>query len=270
MQKPKWFSISFFKDWALWTLSFASGGPTVIIALVFFFQSKEPPKSGLLTVFGVCSLFAAWVAGLKDRRLRIEVQKTFQKTVKQRPRLRVEAGGFCEITKRWLTVIKTVADPNPQGFKTFTPYSCLVLRIENDPITSTAESIATQLSTRLTFYDSFNTELFSYEGRWADTEQPTNYAGIKVPNEQRTIDIPIGTRRDLDLAIKYHSDDLAYGINYESYAHPQIKNPAWTLGSGDYSLKVRLRGASVDQTWLLKFRNPKGAARLEPLSCEEV
>jgi hypothetical protein len=78
MQKPKWFSISFFKDWALWTLSLASGGFTVIIALYFFFQGKEPPKSGLLTVLGVCSLFAAWGAGLRERRLRSQAQNTLE------------------------------------------------------------------------------------------------------------------------------------------------------------------------------------------------
>jgi hypothetical protein len=74
-----WFSISFFKDWALWTLSLASGGPTVAIALYFFLQGKEPPKSGLLTVLGGCSLFAAWGAGLREGRLRVQVEMDLAK-----------------------------------------------------------------------------------------------------------------------------------------------------------------------------------------------
>src|SRR5690242_3618492 len=78
MRKPSWFSITFFKEWALWTLSLASGGPTVIFTLIFFFQGKDPPKTGPLTVLGACSLVAAWIAGLRERRLRIQAQKTLE------------------------------------------------------------------------------------------------------------------------------------------------------------------------------------------------
>src|SRR6266404_9047817 len=96
MQKPTWFSISFFKDWALWTLSLASGGPTVVIALLFFLQGKEPPKSGLLTVLGACSLVAACGAGLRERRQRIQTETALQENrqakLSQRPALTFDCG----------------------------------------------------------------------------------------------------------------------------------------------------------------------------------
>jgi hypothetical protein len=151
MQKPTWFSISFFKDWALWTLSLASGGPTVLIAVFFFLQGKEPPKSGVLTVLGACSLVAAWVAGLRERRLRIESEKRLENAANQRPRLKVNNADFYETTR--FSIVPIGREGSGQVLTGPIPISCLILKIENDPILATTEaSVAKQVGATLIFH----------------------------------------------------------------------------------------------------------------------
>lgn len=53
--------LSFIKRFGVLTLSFASGAPTVLFALWFYLQGKEPPHSGLLTSLWIFAIVAAWV-----------------------------------------------------------------------------------------------------------------------------------------------------------------------------------------------------------------
>lgn len=60
--------VSFLQAFGALTLSFASGAPTVIFALVFYLRSKEPPHSGILTSLMIFSILAAWVQWWKEHK----------------------------------------------------------------------------------------------------------------------------------------------------------------------------------------------------------
>jgi len=59
---------SFLKNVGWGALSLASGGPTVILALWFYLKGKQPPQNGLPMLVMGCSVAAAWLQWLRDRR----------------------------------------------------------------------------------------------------------------------------------------------------------------------------------------------------------
>jgi hypothetical protein len=253
--------VKFIGEWAWLTLSFASGGPALIVVVWFLFQGRDVPRAGLWQILQVCSIIAAWAAWLQERRSRDDK--------KQNPRLRVATGDFRRIEGYW--AIKNCKDDGTFVRPRHLPFRSLVLDIENDPVRSTTKSIATDIAPRLTFFcDVTGDRLFEFEGRWSDSVQPSQLPQDRTPTELKTTSIPIGAKRRLDVVMKYAHETVCCAINNESYGYDMAQNPAWKLGFGDFSVRVRLRGANVDQTFLLKFRNPQGDGPLEALSCEEV
>lgn len=257
MPRTSWFSLTFFKDWALLTLSLASGGFTVLFGLVFYLQGKEPPKSGLLILLQVCSVVAAWGAWLHERRKRLDLLS------RRRPRLVVPADGFYRISAGY-----PLRYANEYATALF---QSLLLSVENDPLESSADAVARDISAGLTFLDSQGKELMRLEGRWSDSTQPPNLERQRTAVDLKTATIPIGAKRQLDLVLKYDGDTDSFALNNESYTFDLLLNPTWRLVPGDYQIKVRFRGVNVDQTFLLRFRNPKGGNEpLEPLSFQEI
>jgi hypothetical protein len=262
MSRPHWLSLAFFKEWALLTLSLASGGFTVLLGLGSYLVGKEPPKGGLLTVLQVCSIAAAWGAWSQERGKRLELID------KRKPRLSVSKDGFHRIEAAFQ--LKYLNDDGSLLHATSFPFRSLLLRIENDPIQSAVESVATDVNARLFFFKSDGQELFNIEGRWSDSTQPSNLERHRTAAELKTATIPIGSYRDLDLVLKYNHEARCHAVNNVSYGFDLFQNPAWRMDAGDYQIVVRLRGSSVDQTFRLKFRNPEGNGPLEPLSSEEI
>ena len=252
--------LKFLKDWAWITLSLASGGPALVVIAWFLFQGKEVPKTGLWSIIWACSILAAWVAWFQERRSHDD--KT------EYPRLRVAEGDFRAIAGFWK--FDYIDSDGTVMHQSNYPFTSLVLDIENDPIRPTAKSVATDITARLTFfYDETGEELFDFEGRWSDSLQPPMLPKDRTPAELKTATIPIGARRRLDMVMKYNHEAVCYGVNNDSYSYDMAQNRAWRLGWGDYSVRVRLRGANVDQTFIAKFRNPQAGGPLEPISCKE-
>jgi hypothetical protein len=83
MQKPAWWSLSFFLMLFLATLSIGSGGFTVVRDLYFYSQAKEPPQKGLLMFLRVCSILASWFLLMRERKARITAQNPMSVIVKR-------------------------------------------------------------------------------------------------------------------------------------------------------------------------------------------
>jgi hypothetical protein len=262
MSRPRWLSLSFWKEWALLTLSFASGGFAVVVALGSYLIGKEPPKSGLLLLLQVCSVLAAWGAWSQERSKRLDL------IGRRRPRLVIPQSGFRRIDAAFQQ--KYLNGDGTLLHATSYPFRSLVLQVDNDPLESSAESVATEVSARLYFLDAEAHELFNIEGRWSDSTQPSNLERHRTPAELKTATIPIGSYRILDLVLKYDHESRCHAVNNESYGFDLFQNPAWRLQEGCHQIRVRLRGPNVDQIFLLNFRNPAGNEPLEVLSFEEV
>jgi hypothetical protein len=89
---------SFFKEWGWLALSLASGAPTVVFALVFWLQGKDPPKKWLVQLLLLCALAAAWMLGLRERKARIVAENPLKAA---RPNIfpmsaSVIRSGFCD------------------------------------------------------------------------------------------------------------------------------------------------------------------------------
>ena len=76
---------------------------------------------------------------------------------------------------------------------------------------TTEASVAKQIGATLTFHKGSLGPNFSFEGRWGDTTQPNDLAHVSL--DIRTVDIPIGLSRELNMVIKYQTDIDCYGFN---------------------------------------------------------
>lgn len=149
-------------------------------------------------------------------------------------------------------------------------FTSLRLVIENDPEVGTENSRADEVAARLTFISEKKDRIFSIEG-WSDTVQPSHLPMDRTAAELKTVRIPIGSTRILDIVLKHDKDPVCYGITNDSYScgNPLFKCPQWMLELGVHTVRVRLRCANIDQSFALKFRNPENGP-LQPLSCEEI
>jgi hypothetical protein len=146
------------------------------------------------------------------------------------------------------------------------PFTSLRLRIENDPQRGTELSGTEAFAARLTF-DSEQQNTFSVEGRWSDS-QPSWLLMDRQAAELKTVNIPIGSTRILDIVLKHNSDPPCYAVTY-SCGNSLFKCPEWMLQPGVHTVLLRLRCVNIDQTFELAFNNPTTGS-LEPLSCKDV
>ena len=114
--------------------------------------------------------------------------------------------------------------------------------IVNDPETSTADAVATDIRPRLTFVSS-SVERLALDGRWDNTPQPKPFEPKLVPTT-----LGIGEERALHIVVKFPDDECAYAYNNYSYDHPGMKSPAYRLTEREYHVAVRVRGVGVDAT----------------------
>ena len=70
--------LSFIREWGWLTLSLASGGLSIIFALIFLGQGKEPPKNSLIWILVVCSILSAWFVALRERKARTLAETPFK------------------------------------------------------------------------------------------------------------------------------------------------------------------------------------------------
>lgn len=219
-----------------------------ITALVLFtFAIWEHTQDQPVTAFVVLAISVPlfWAGAVVAWKKKLDSVERYQETFSTMPRLRVTS--FYSVTVNYQYGDGS-QPPRRDG-------SALRLKICNDPPVPVPSANAIKVGARLTFYDSNDSELFSFEGRWSDADQPS----IRHPGESKadllSVDIPIGQSRDIDIAMKYPNEAEAYGINNDSYFAFHYQNPAWKLVGEEFRVEVRLRGTYIDKTWRMRFKN---------------
>lgn len=134
-----------------------------------------------------------------------------------------------------------------------TPLSCLHVRFKNDPVYPAEAAIGRAVIAELAYSDAAEQPLFQFNGRWGDTDQPIKPGQPIVQLDPA--DFQIGAQRELDLAFKYLPDPECYAINNETYRVPDWRDPTRVLCGEEFSVRVRLRAARVDRSWVFRFRN---------------
>lgn len=191
----------------------------------------------------------------------------------RRPKLRLEIAPFGE--------------PTYGPGKPATSSRYLALRLHNDSLPRfvgwMSRSAAFRCNGQITFHHLIDGQDFfgkSMPIRWGATEQPipqqlVDTAGRligHIVDEDRlmrtpTVDIYPGEHADLDVAVRFDSDNDCFGwsnLNYHS--NPPWRHPGWKLPPGRYLVKVTLRSAGEKCNGLFRLVNdgPRDSFRLLP------
>jgi hypothetical protein len=257
--------VEYIAKFLLWAIALMSGSFSIYRELYGLIVTAQatPNQYQPLTVFERCAVIAFILSAAI---LWYQERRRFDSKFKGLPQLKLEPEGFyseirpCNESRLIPSGGVLVATNN---------MSCIMIRIVNEPTAPTPESIA-KVSAKLIFYDSNLRELFTFHGRWGDTTQPSNLAPNQAAFELLTVEMPIGISRELDVAMKFLEEEDAYGINNDSWRHGQLKDPRWRLSGVEFSVKVSVQGAYVNQAWLAKFRNPGRNRELKCISCSKI
>src|SRR5207245_2133202 len=97
-------------------------------------------------------------------------------------------------------------------------YTALRLRLRNQPRINVESAVARQVSAVVRFYDVAGNSLFSMDGRWADSPQPSE----RDPSQDYVatslaVPFPLGLARSLDLVFKRPGEATCIAINNDNF-----------------------------------------------------
>lgn len=139
----------------------------------------------------------------------------------------------------------------------------VLVRLINDPAKPLPSSVATGVSAKIYFFDESGAELFHIDGRWGDTEQPSNRPPLASRFDLLQVDIGIGLTRELDILFKDPAEDECYAFNNDSYGGDGFKPERFRLRGGKFHVEVRVRGVNIDQSFRFDVVNPGRGKNLE-------
>lgn len=126
---------------------------------------------------------------------------------------------------------------------------------ENDPENPDANAHARDVVANISYF-SGGKELFSLNGRWGQTEQPVDRV-VTIPHrptiDLETVNITIGQKRVLVLAIRMPGHPYMFAFNNDSYKHG-FSNKMFLLEGSQITVTVRLRGIGVDGRYTFLLR----------------
>jgi hypothetical protein len=120
--------------------------------------------------------------------------------------------------------------------------------IKNDPPPDSKGVKAEKVVAHITFERNGSAVIHEILGRWSETEQraETGRIGIFLENAQLDID-PNGLRHPLDIAMKAPDDSSCYAYNEDNSNLADLRLPIHELVGEEFTVHVRLRGASTDE-----------------------
>jgi hypothetical protein len=143
--------------------------------------------------------------------------------------------------------------------------SVIWLRLKNEPLNNTAESVAEQVRASVKFYGPDGNKVCEMEGRWSHTTQPPQRDPTEDTMKFLAVTFPVGATLTLDIAFKNKARGECFGFNDNSYNYDDYENPALRLPAGTIVVNVVISGVSVNCHVFLQFHNPVGAGELKVL-----
>jgi hypothetical protein len=122
-----------------------------------------------------------------------------------------------------------------------------------DVAPSGSRSALQHVLAKVEFYDAAREKLiFSMMGRWASSwaNDPETISGGRA-------NAPGSMQCSLNVVLKYDEDDSCYGLDNETTVHAQDdwRYRQREIGQGEYSVKIVLRGDSIDETFRFRLVN---------------
>jgi len=136
--------------------------------------------------------------------------------------------------------------------------SCLLLRIENDPIGHAESCVVTRVAGNLEFrHEGGETKRFPV--RWISVGAPAD----RPPSSFDDVaDFGIGTYREVLIAFKRKAGDpRCYAVTdagiHNGNANHSLADHAGGLPPGRIAVTLRIRAVAIDLEWRLEFTNPE-------------
>lgn len=128
------------------------------------------------------------------------------------------------------------------------------VRFVNVPLKPyTDKSVAKGISAKLRFFDSSSKCILPMDGRWDDTDQPSNRPPAQSKSDLLSVDFPVEGKHNVDVAFWDTAARIFVAFNNDSYGLWDFKKPGYELGGGPIQAEIRLVGAWVDETFTVNF-----------------
>jgi len=124
---------------------------------------------------------------------------------------------------------------------------------------------ANKCRVKITFKDNLGKTMFSLAGKWDWTPEPLKYKlvngqlkGIPDPTlipPSEFVDINPNDEESFCILMKYDGENECYAFNGFSYLHPDLKNPNWKLGLGEYQIHLELHASNSHKKFTFTLKN---------------
>lgn len=133
----------------------------------------------------------------------------------------------------------------------------------NNPKNRTDKNSPDNVRAEITFLDINRNPLFTIDGRWSHTDQPSEIRRGQSTTIESTNFPNNGAPRTLDLLIKYPEDEYCYGYNNASYGAPYYLHPFYEIKEKMFLIQILLKGAYIPNSCMWEFEiNTKGKGDL--------
>jgi len=118
----------------------------------------------------------------------------------------------------------------------------------NNPKVCTDKNSPTDIRAEITYLNVNKKQLFTIQGRWSHTDQPSEIRRGQHTTIESTNFPNNGAVRTLDLLIKY-PDSSFFGYNNDSYNFPYYLHPSYEIKETKFLIHVKLKGAYIPKIW---------------------
>ena|ERR1700674_5817868 len=129
---------------------------------------------------------------------------------------------------------------HPPSFETA---ECGYVTFGNPPIAGEKVRLVRSIAAKITYAD-FSGNIFTLDGRWADTDQPAMLDPRQSTTHLLRVDFNVGDEHHLDIAAKFR--DACFAINNDSF-RGQIKDPARMLTGPLVKINIQLVAEEINQ-----------------------
>jgi hypothetical protein len=201
-----------------------------------------------------------WIGAYISWFKKTDTLEKVQKQLREVPRIQQVRGSFKCDPRKWRE--------NHQGgpIIDIQDICSLVVSFKNDPEFHTEGANAKDVIARTTFFNIDIEQsprfLFSVYGRWATNPEPKH----GIPNKDiLASDIRIGEEVELDIAVKYLQEAVAFAVNNDGYGFHALRHPKFQLDGKRFLAVVRLTAVSIKETFEFRFENEGKDRPLRPI-----
>jgi HAMP domain-containing protein len=203
-----------------------------------FKDSSAAPASYVWVAGAICFLAANFMIWTRSQKALDEIENA-------RPRLMLNEPGAIASGP----IAQTFSNPISGKILKQRIDNFLTVRFINDPPLSVPSSKATVLATIEYYRCSDDALVFSLDGRWSDTTQPSGISPLESKTHLLATTFSQGQKHSLDIAFCDGETGKYYAWNNDNYnaVNEFYVYPAHLLDGERFRIHIRLRGDWVDQ-----------------------